>query len=1126
MAENNAVGRLTVDFNNEPAAQGLDKFDKKVKQVTDSVQKEAGEAQQALDSLGTTSQTVGKQTSKAADQVVSASKKRSGVQTELAKKERQLAAIEARALEERRNLQVKHVEWGKRQVGVVEAIGRRDAELEQAKRATIGFREEQRRRTKELELGLRERSSVMKRAVSTDVQSAREMQQVLNRTIGLPGNVRPGVMLAAGYPTAQRRRSAMIGLGRMTPTEALITQLEERFSPAEAAYLVGKGPLPVSFGARDVLGERLQKQTERLRKQQEKVAQFAAQQASPWYEIGWEAKLQRRSASDIVFERINRGAARANLLSQMQAASASGGSAYQVWQKAMGQSIARANASSAAYFAQQNIAAQTVASRGGGGFFGQGGLGRRLLGGGGGGLVGGFASGLLGGLGVGVGGYAAARLAESALEASKTSVAYERQRVAAENLSGSQAQLNALLEAYQRASGGAIDKATTLGNVTRLLATGYAESVPEVERFVKATRGASIALGRPQDYIVQETQLAISNTSVKRLDQIGLGIVEVQQRIEKLRASNRGWSREQAFQEAVLGLLEEKYGKLTDTLEGQKTGVEKLTAAWNDWVLAAGKDISGPLNKTADALARMFGYFANVSEASRQLREGTFRPGTKGMTIAQEVGLRATQNAAKTQRRYARQSDRLGISWLYGQMTGQSQSAIRAQRLLNYPFALTPSFEIPQSYDFPSQSAPTGPLAKYDDEQKKVLRASHAASLELERNYNRSRLEEIRKYETQRASVVRDYSKQIVREEEDFARQRARSLRDYERSIVDMMRDAQDKEKEMREDLDNQIADYQEDLADKLAEIREDSEDRVTEIQEKYDEEREKSEKEHRERLLSAAGRLDAIAIFEEKRRWALENQEREKSHKEALDDEKDSLDERVEDAEKANSKQIQRAREAYEEALEDQRKANEKRLEEMNADRERQLADENEDRAIRKARAAEDHAEQLGELDQEHQETLTRLRTEAEENRQALVTALEADLAEIDLYIEGYSERMKKKDEAIEKWFDRILEKLEKIIKEPEGREMYPGGPIQEFASGGPVYRSGPAMLHAGEYVLNRDVVNSMASSSYMNSSYDYRSVTVHPGAIQVYGASGQSVDDIGRVVRAELIAALTEVQ
>lgn len=193
-------------------------------------------------------------------------------------------------------------------------------------------------------------------------------------------------------------------------------------------------------------------------------------------------------------------------------------------------------------------------------------------------LAGGVVGGLTGYLSV----QGIQQLGQTVLALDREATAYGRVKQAAVELAGSQEQLTGLLRAYEEASGGAIDKATALADVTRLQAVGFADSAAELTRFVTAARGASIATGSPVEYLQGQLQLAIANQSMDRLDQIGLGAAEVTGEMERLMAANQGMTREAAYQEAVLGRLIAKYGELATSGAGLASGQELATTALRD----------------------------------------------------------------------------------------------------------------------------------------------------------------------------------------------------------------------------------------------------------------------------------------------------------------------------------------------------------------------------------------------------------------------------------------------------------------------------------------------------------------------------------------------------------------
>jgi len=88
--------------------------------------------------------------------------------------------------------------------------------------------------------------------------------------------------------------------------------------------------------------------------------------------------------------------------------------------------------------------------------------------------------GLVATFGVTLGAGLIAQMGRLAMQADAMSTAYERQSVAALSLAGSQSKLNELIETYDRVTGGAVDQATALADVTRLQAVGFADSAEEL----------------------------------------------------------------------------------------------------------------------------------------------------------------------------------------------------------------------------------------------------------------------------------------------------------------------------------------------------------------------------------------------------------------------------------------------------------------------------------------------------------------------------------------------------------------------------------------------------------------------------------------------------------------------
>lgn len=575
----------------------------------------------------------------------------------------------------------------------------------------------------------------------------------------------------------------------------------------------------------------------------------------------------------------------------------------------------------------------------------------------------------------------ALQLGRMALEADELATAYERQSVAALSLAGSQAQLNELLDVYAQATGGAIGRAQALADVTRLMAVGFADSAQELDEFTRAARGISLATGQQQDYVISQLQLAIANQSELRLDQLGLGVDQVKQRIDQLKAANTGLTDAMAYQNAILGLANEKFGDLADSVAGQATEAERLRKAWNDLRLEMGQAIKPNVEEASSALLDLLNLINRVRDANAGLSSAA-------------ISSRAAQEGRIDPFGPAFSRTSIGAH-IRNPILGSGAGIADAAAAINQPLL--------------------DAQRDYAREVQGIHRESASAINDAERSYGQ-----------QRAEAVRSYGVSVAREEEDFQRARIRQAEDLANAIADIHADAARREAQQVADLARTIADAREDSAKRLADLEEDyartvaqvradsaeriadmeenlarttaerrrnsaervqewEEDlddrtsearanslkRIQELEEDYLRNRENAALEHSERLSSAAGRLDAIAIAAEQRRYALESKQRQQAHGEAVSDEQQRLQdaleqlneahaERLADEQEALDKSIAQANEAHARALTDEREALDKQIAQANAAYARQVADEKEALEERIANAQEAHALQL----------------------------------------------------------------------------------------------------------------------------------------------------------------------
>jgi hypothetical protein len=335
------------------------------------------------------------------------------------------------------------------------------------------------------------------------------------------------------------------------------------------------------------------------------------------------------------------------------------------------------------------------------------------------------------------------------------------------------------------------------------------------------------------------------------------------------------------------------------------------------------------------------------------------------------------------------------------------------------------------------------------------------------------------------------------------------------RNIQDIHDDATRQEAEWREDQASSISDLtddfnesqreaQEDHDEKISDLKKDSDEKLIELEEDYQKDRQKALLNHRDKLLEAASRLDAVAVHEEQRRWALEEAEKETQHKDRIDKEKENLDDSIDEENKSFEKRRRREQEDFDKRLvqeqedfdkrlERSREADQRRIQDMLESFELQKAREDEDRAIRIEREAADFQQELNRMAANQITKMAEIDRQEAEALQSLKTEHEDELIELGLYNSAkdkaeedfFFASKKRHEDYFKEWEDmekHLMEKdkQEKLLETKD--ERVPG-----FASGGPIQKTGFARVHAGEYVLSQNttrILRDMMSGQFTQAS------------------------------------------
>lgn len=587
-----------------------------------------------------------------------------------------------------------------------------------------------------------------------------------------------------------------------------------------------------------------------------------------------------------------------------------------------------------------------------------------------------------------------------------------------QNVARSLGQINSAAQGAQGGLRGLRDTFSSVDNAAGALAGGL--------RGLGAAAGAAglVALGAAAVHAAGD--LAQLGAQAERLETSFANVAaragqSGQQMLESMRKASRGTISDtdlmlNANRAMLLGVADtaEEMGKLLEVarVRGAAFGLS-TSQAFGDIVTGLGRlspMILDNLGITVDADRTYAAYASTLGKTADQLSDAEKRQALLNRVLEDTQPLiDAAGDAADSN---ADKLERFGTAWQ--NMTAQMGRNI-ADNVTEITDALSGlfewitrlagmgSFSIPAPTISPAAGAgASAPVIDIAARNREIMAHTEAVA-EIESDARRNRMDAIRDYEQRvteivneggqrRADTIRQYELTIARDAEDFARQRVRQWADLEASIARINRDRARQEIALRADLD-----------ERLTELREESTKRIAEIEEDAQRDRERRERSHRNRLLDAAARLDAVALLQEQRQFADEEQERKQDLDERIRDEKENLAERVD-----------KENEAHQVRIDEARRADEQRIADMRTALAEQQQREDEDRALRLTRMAEDHQDQLDEMARAQAQQLQQLETthaqrleqinrhEADELRAEQNAHLQR-LADLGIYNEGW---------------------------------------------------------------------------------------------------------------------------
>lgn len=639
-----------------------------------------------------------------------------------------------------------------------------------------------------------------------------------------------------------------------------------------------------------------------------------------------------------------------------------------------------------------------------------------------------------------------------------------------------------MLAAMQKASDGMISDNELILSANKAMLLGVAKNSEELSRLLEASRVLGQAMGQDVSKSFNDLVIGLGRLSPLILDNLGI--------------ANEG---EEMF---------ENYAKSVGRTADSLSRAEKQQILLNK-VLEAAQPLLDAEGKSADDNAKKFDRLGTSwSNAMQTLGEMVGSLGVLG------VGLNALASVID----YVNDRWKDAITLVNGFKYAVDQ--VKGALGFEPPVPAAGVAGVPKWMTGVSRAA-SGPLIPEEEIQQIKLDWAEGVT-ELNERLHDNILEQTNSYNRQREDAEEDYHKRVTREARDFAIQRQRQEADLVESIADIHEDAGRRELRMARDLARSIARSQADSAERIAEAREDTTERLVELEEDFAKNRERAAEQHRDRLLSAAGRLDAIALLEERKRWAQENRDAKEAHKEQRDDLQEQLQERIDDENKALQKSIDNANEAHRRQLEDAREADRLRIQDMQDDFKKRREQEDADRDTRLGDMADDHADQLAEMDRAQNERLTQISRHAGEQRDKLDEEAKKELDALHKRNEAREKEVKEAEKLWDDFMDHVDEtlkaRLPKGVLEP-GLHTPQGPYIPQYANGGWVEKTGLAMVHRGEFVMPQPMA---AAASGMGRTISIGSIQA---TVTIGNAGGRSDEYILDLVENGMIRALEKV-
>lgn len=362
-------------------------------------------------------------------------------------------------------------------------------------------------------------------------------------------------------------------------------------------------------------------------------------------------------------------------------------------------------------------------------------------------------------------------------------------------------------------------------------------------------------------------------------------------------------------------------------------------------------------------------------------------------------------------------------------------------------------------------------------------------------DFSQEQIDAFSVFQEEMAAIEAEYQTKREEQAQQYEERRLELEDSYQQQVAQTIENEGIRQERAAESLARSIGQVQERLAEQLASIEEDHQKRLEDMRESYQEAEiqarkdlhnrlEDLEKSYRDRILNAAANFDGWAIIQAKDAYQQQQQEAVDNYRDDKDKRREQYDERLQEEQDAYEGRLQAARDNADQQI---------RNLQDNFDYQERLRAQNYQRQLRQM--AEAHQRELASLESKYRQSQQKLNAaeaaELASREQAFRQQLNSLMAHENDMLAIQKTGQDEMEKALRDWYMRQVEMFGTVgstTSTTTGTTTGGGGTggnrsgatggtmLEQYASGGPLTRSGAFGGSAGEYVLNQQTTRAIS--------------------------------------------------